>query len=140
MIKEGKPLYDHLFGEGSFYKRLSEENKIKLKSLLLTGKEKASNVISAEDMSAGYKHLSSVMFKPLEKAFATNDIRKIRDAFKETAGLNISKETASKFASDNKLDVGKIIKTIESARKRIKVEKEVETIQEVKRKMAKRLL
>jgi hypothetical protein len=137
MLKEGKPVYDHLFGEGSFYKRLSEENKIKLKSLSLVGKEKASDVISTKDMSSGYKHLSSVMFKPLEKAFVTNDIKKIRDAFKETVGVNVSKETAGKFAADKKLDVGKVIETIEGARRRVKVEKDIVKIQEVKSKFEK---
>ena len=137
MLKEGKPVYDHLFGEGSFYKRLSEEGKVKLKGLSLTGEKKASDIISAKDMSAGYKHLSSVMLKPLEKAFATKDIKKIQDTFKETVGLNISKEIAGKFAADKKLNVGKLIETIEGAKKRMKVEKDVIKIQEVKSKVEK---
>lgn len=137
MLKEGKSIYDLTVGKDTFYSRLSEENKIKLKSWSLIGKEKASDIISAKDMSTGYKHLSSVMFKPLEKALVTKDIKKIQDAFKETVGLNVPKEVASKFASDKKLNVGKIIETIEGAKKRMKVEKDVVKIQEVKSKVEK---
>ena len=137
LSKEGKSIYDLTLGKDTFYSRLSEENKIRLKSLSLVEKEKASDIISAKDMSAGYKHLSSIMFKPLEKAFATNDVKKIRDAFKETVGMNIPKELAEKFALKKDLRVGDIIKTIENASKRIKTQKEVKTIQEVKGKVEK---
>ena len=137
LSKEGKSIYDLTLGKDTFYSRLSEENKIKLKNLSLVGKEKASDVISAKDMSTGYKHLSSIMFKPLEKAFATNDIKKIRDAFKETVGMNIPKESVKRVISKRDLKVGDIVEMIERAQKRIKTQKEVVKVQDVRSKVEK---
>jgi hypothetical protein len=137
LSKEGKSIYELTLGKDTFYSRLSEENKIKLKNFSLVGKEKASDVISAKDMSTGYKHLSSIMFKPLEKAFATNDIKKIRDAFKETVGMNIPKESVKRVISKKDLKVGDIVEMIERAQKRIKVEKDVVKIQDARSKVEK---
>ena len=136
--REGKFAYEHLFGKGSFYERMDKSKRDILSKMPLAGEKSVSKVIKAEKMSEGYKHLSASIFRPLEKALASKDLKAIKKAFDDVIGLKISDEVAKKIVANKKLTVGDIVTIADRAQKRIKVDRAIkEGVQEMKKTVSK---